>query len=87
MLKTGREFLEGLKDGRIVYVGGERVEDIAAHPGFRGAAISLAALYDWKADPAQRGVLSFAEGGDDYSMWFLRPRSRKSRRRRESIRY
>jgi 4-hydroxyphenylacetate 3-monooxygenase len=82
MLKTGREFLEGLKDGRLVYVGGERVDDITAHPGFRGAAMSLAALYDWKADPAQRGVLSFVEDGGDHSMWFLRPRSPEDLTRR-----
>jgi 4-hydroxyphenylacetate 3-monooxygenase len=82
MLKTGRDFLEGLKDGRVVYVGGERVDDIAVHPGFRGAALSLAALYDWKADPAQRGLLSFVEDGDEYSMWFLRPRSREDLTRR-----
>jgi aromatic ring hydroxylase len=73
MLKSGHDFLKGLRDGRRVYVGGEQVEDIAAHPGFRGGAASLAALYDWKADPAQRGLLSFTEDGDDYSMWFLRP--------------
>ncbi|HEY3917154.1 MAG TPA: 4-hydroxyphenylacetate 3-hydroxylase N-terminal domain-containing protein [Stellaceae bacterium] len=82
MLKTGRDFLNGLNDGRVVYVGGDRVEDIAAHPGFRGAARSLAALYDWKADHAQRGILSFAEDGDDYSMWFLRPRCREDLARR-----
>jgi hypothetical protein len=29
MLKTGRDFLRGLKDGRVVYVGGEQVEDRA----------------------------------------------------------
>jgi 4-hydroxyphenylacetate 3-monooxygenase len=82
MLKTGRDFLKGLKDGRVVYVGAERVEDVASHPGFRGAANSLAALYDWKADPAQHDVLSFAEDGDRYSMWFLRPRSREDLARR-----
>jgi 4-hydroxyphenylacetate 3-monooxygenase len=82
MLKTGRDFLAGLRDGRVVYVGGERVADVTAHPGFSGGARSLAALYDWKADPAQDGVLSFAEDGDRYSMWFLRPRSREDLERR-----
>src|ERR1700751_705194 len=82
MLKTGRDFLEGLRDGRVVYVGDEKVEDVVSHPGFRGAAASLAALYDWKADPAQRGVLSFAEDGEDHSMWFLRPRNREDLVRR-----
>lgn len=82
MLKSGREFLDGLKDGRAVYVGGERVADVTAHPGFRGAARTLAALYDWKADKSQHGVLSFEEDGDRCSMWFLRPRSREDLERR-----
>jgi 4-hydroxyphenylacetate 3-monooxygenase len=68
MLKTGREFLKGFGDGRRVYVGDKRVEDIVAHPGFHGGAVSLAALYNWKADPAQRSVPSFAEDRDDHSM-------------------
>jgi 4-hydroxyphenylacetate 3-monooxygenase len=82
MLKTGRDFLEGLRDGRVVYVGGERVDDVTAHPAFAGAARSLAALYDWKADPAQHGVLSFEEDGERCDMWFLRPRSRADLERR-----
>ena len=82
MLKSGREFLEGLRDGRVVYVGGERVADVTSHPGFRGGARSLATLYDWKADPAQNGTLSFEEEGDRYNMWFLRPRSREDLERR-----
>jgi len=82
MLKSGSDFIKGLRDGRVVYVGGERVEDVPTHPGFRGGARTLAALYDWKADPAQDGVLSFSEGGDRYNMWFLRPRSREDLERR-----
>jgi len=59
MLKTGRDFLEGLRDGRVVYVGGERVEDVTKHSGFRGAALSLAALYDWEGrqKPGRRALL------------------------------
>jgi 4-hydroxyphenylacetate 3-monooxygenase len=82
MLKTGRDFLAGLREGRVVYVGGERVADVTAHPGFSGGARTLAALYDWKADPALNGVLSFAEESDRYSMWFLRPRSCEDLERR-----
>ena len=35
---TGAEYLASLRDGREIYVYGERVEDVTAHPAFRNAA-------------------------------------------------
>ncbi|HSU78410.1 MAG TPA: 4-hydroxyphenylacetate 3-hydroxylase N-terminal domain-containing protein [Burkholderiales bacterium] len=73
MLKSGSEHLESLRDGRVVYLGAERVDDVTTHPAFRNAAGSIAAIYDLKrADPA----FSFAEGGERYSAYFLRARSK-----------
>jgi len=34
-LLTGQDYLDSIRDGRRVYVGGEGVEDARAHPGFR----------------------------------------------------
>ena len=34
MLKTGAEHLETLRDGRVVYLGRERVDDVTTHPAF-----------------------------------------------------
>ena len=31
-MRTGAEYLESLRDGRKVYVGGELVDDITSHP-------------------------------------------------------
>ena len=73
MLKSGNEHLESLRDGRVVYIGAERVDDVTTHPAFRNAARSMAAIYDLKrADPA----FSFAEGGDRYSAYFPRAPAR-----------
>jgi 4-hydroxyphenylacetate 3-monooxygenase len=75
MLKSGNEHLESLRDGRVVYIGAERVDDVTTHPAFRNAARSIAAIYDLKrADPA----FSFAEGGDRYSAYFLRAKSKEN---------
>ena len=46
MLKTGSEHLESLRDGRRVFIGGEKVTDVTKHPAFRNAARSFAMLYD-----------------------------------------
>ncbi len=38
MLLSGNEYLESLRDGRVVYIGRERVDDVTSHPAFRNAA-------------------------------------------------
>ncbi len=55
---TGAEYLESLKDGREIYIYGERVRDVTTHPAFRNTARMLARLYDALHDPAQQGVLT-----------------------------
>jgi 4-hydroxyphenylacetate 3-monooxygenase len=45
-LLTGAEYLESLRDGREVWIDGERVRDVTEHPAFRNAARSVARLYD-----------------------------------------
>ena len=82
MLKSGKDHLEGLRDGRVVYIGGERVADVTSHPAFRDAARTVAALYDLKRQPEQREVLSYDEGGERFSMYFLLPKSREDLVRR-----
>ena len=46
MLKTGNEHIESLNDGRTVYIGNEKVENVTTHPAFRNAAKTVASLYD-----------------------------------------
>ncbi len=45
--RTGSQFLEGLRTTkREVWVDGERIADVTAHPKLRGGAESLAAMFD-----------------------------------------
>src|SRR6202453_1658168 len=55
---TGAEYLESLRDGREIYVYGERVKDVTTHPAFRNAARSIARLYDALHDDKTKGVLT-----------------------------
>ncbi|MGE0875042.1 MAG: 4-hydroxyphenylacetate 3-hydroxylase family protein [Burkholderiales bacterium] len=82
MLKTGAEHLESLRDGRTVYVGAEKITDVTTHPAFRNGAHSMAAIYDLKrADPA----FSFEEGGERYSAYYLRAKSREDLEQRTRL--
>jgi aromatic ring hydroxylase len=49
--RTGRDYLEGLRaQDREVWLDGERVSDVTTHPGLRGGAKAVAALYDMQHD-------------------------------------
>ena len=82
MLMTGQDYLESIRDGRRVYVGGELVEDVTAHSAFRNAAHSFAMIYDRKRAPENRDVMTFEEDGDTFSSYFLLPRTREDLQRR-----
>ena len=62
--KTGADHLRSLRDGRAVYIDGERVADVTTHPAFGNAVHTAAALYDHQARPENLERLTFApEGG------------------------
>jgi 4-hydroxyphenylacetate 3-monooxygenase len=82
VLISGRDKLERMRDGRVVYVGAERVDDVTSHPAFREGARTIAGIYDLKADPARRDLFSFEEGGDRISLYWLRCRNRDDLTRR-----
>jgi 4-hydroxyphenylacetate 3-monooxygenase len=71
---TGAEYLESLRDGREVYIHGERVDDVTAHPAFRNAARSIARLYDALHDPRSKEILTCATdtGSGGYTHKFFR---------------
>ena len=82
MLLPGKDKIDRMRDGRAVYIGKERVGDVTQHPAFRGGAETIAALYDLKADRAQRELFSFDEDGESYSLYWLRCRTRDDLARR-----
>src|SRR5207245_9145957 len=55
---TGDEFLESLRDGREIWLYGERVADVTTHPAFRNTARMIARLYDALHDPKYKDVLT-----------------------------
>ncbi|WP_277673938.1 4-hydroxyphenylacetate 3-hydroxylase N-terminal domain-containing protein [Piscibacillus halophilus] len=57
---TGQEYLESLRDGREIWIHGEKVEDVTTHPAFRNAARSIARLYDALHDEKTKDILTCA---------------------------
>ncbi|MFF7179127.1 4-hydroxyphenylacetate 3-hydroxylase N-terminal domain-containing protein [Streptomyces sp. NPDC008121] len=61
MTRSGQDYLEALRDGREIWLDGERIKDVTAHPAFRATAASFAGLYDLAHDSPQTPVL--VQGG------------------------
>src|SRR5262245_34950943 len=75
---TGDEYLESLRDGREIWIYGERVKDVTTHPAFRNTARMLARLYDALHDAARKDVLTAPTdtGNDSFTHPFYKaPRS------------
>ncbi len=76
---TGTEYIQSLRDGREVYIDGERVPDVTSHPAFRNSVRSIARLYDALHDPKRHELLTCPTdtGSGGYTHRFFRvPRSR-----------
>src|SRR4051812_18844609 len=72
-LLTGEEYLASLRDGREVYIDGERVDDVTTHPAFRNAARSIARLYDALHAPGTRDTLVGADRNGLVTHKFFKP--------------
>src|SRR5206468_12863872 len=73
---TGKEFLDSLDDRREVWIYGERVKRITAHPAFQNCARMLARLYDalHEDHASGRGVLTMpTEWGGFTQRYFRAP--------------
>ncbi|MBI2761728.1 MAG: 4-hydroxyphenylacetate 3-hydroxylase [Chloroflexi bacterium] len=72
--RTGAQFLAGIRDGREVWLGGDRVPDVTAHPALAGAAASLAGLYDLQYAQADRCLMPNPATGEPMHVSHLIPR-------------
>jgi 4-hydroxyphenylacetate 3-monooxygenase len=68
MIRTGAQYRDSIRDGRRVYVGGERVKDVTTHPMFRPLVDIRARFYDMQHDPVTREVMSYADGPERHAI-------------------
>lgn len=63
-IRTGAEYRDSLRDGRTIYVNGERIKDVTTYPPFQGVIDTLAGLYDLQHDPAHQALLTYPSPAD-----------------------
>ncbi|MBV8577198.1 MAG: 4-hydroxyphenylacetate 3-hydroxylase family protein [Acetobacteraceae bacterium] len=63
MIRTGEEYKASIRDGRAVYMNGERIKDVTSHPAFKPLVDIRAHIYDMQLDPATRPLMTYQEDG------------------------
>ncbi|MER7394338.1 4-hydroxyphenylacetate 3-hydroxylase family protein [Streptomyces sp. NPDC000151] len=61
MIRTGEQYRESIRDGREVWINGEKVADVTAHPAFKPLVDIRARIYDMAHEPDSRGVMTYAD--------------------------
>ncbi len=64
MIRNGEQYRESIRDGRQVWVNGERVKDVPAHPMFKPLVDIRARMYDMQFEAGSREILTCEEGGE-----------------------
>jgi 4-hydroxyphenylacetate 3-monooxygenase len=84
-MRTAADYRAGLRDGRAVYLDGERVTDIADAPAFSGIVQTMGELYDAAAGSPEMQV-THPDLGVTMNRVYIQPRSVEDLRvRREAI--
>ncbi len=63
MIRTGDDYRASIRDGRQVWIDGERVDDVTTHPFFKPIVDVRARIYDLAHLPATREVMTYVEPG------------------------
>ncbi len=63
MIRTGEEYREKIRDGRNVWINGEKVEDVTTHPAFKPIVEVRARIFDMAHEDAFRDVMSYVDEG------------------------
>ena len=75
MLRTGDEYRESIRDGREVWMNGERIKDVPSHPAFKPIVDVRARIYDMAHEERFRDVMSYvdAESGESNCIGYKLP--------------
>lgn len=86
-LRTGAEFLESLRDGRQVWLAGEKVSDVTTHPGLAEGARTFAEMYDLQHDPEYKDMLSMPSPltGNPISASYMFPKNAQDLEKRRKL--
>src|SRR6202023_217579 len=76
MIRTGQQYRDSIREGRRIFVGGERVKDVTSHPMFKPLVDIRARFYDMQHDDKTRDLMTYREGGEVHAVGNMLPYNR-----------
>jgi 4-hydroxyphenylacetate 3-monooxygenase len=77
MLRTGAQYRDSLKDGRQVWMNGERVKDVTAHPAFKPIVDIRARIYDMAHEEKFKPVMAYREANQENCIGYKLPHTKE----------
>ncbi|WP_315926568.1 4-hydroxyphenylacetate 3-hydroxylase family protein [Mesorhizobium sp. SP-1A] len=77
MIRTGDQYRDSIRDGRRVWINGERVKDVTAHPMFKPIVDIRARIYDMAHEAVHRDVMSYEEKGERFAIGLKLPHTQQ----------
>ena len=77
MTRTGKDYLDRVRDGRTVFLDGQLIKNVVDHPAFRNAVNTVARMYDFQAAPENSELMTFESptSGDRVNRCWQLPKS------------
>jgi 4-hydroxyphenylacetate 3-monooxygenase len=77
VIRTGEQYRDSIRDGREVWINGERVKDVTRHPMFKPAVEIRARIHDMQHEAATRDVMTYEEAGERFAIGNKLPRTQQ----------
>ena len=79
MIRNGDQYRESIRDGREVWINGQRVTDVTTHPMFKPLVDVRARIYDMAHEDATRDLMTTVDpvSGERFAIGLQLPRTRE----------
>lgn len=75
MIRTGQEYRDSIRDGRRIWVNGERGNDVTTHPQFKPLVDIRARIFDMQHEEAHRDIMTVEQDGERNALGSALPRT------------
>src|ERR1700723_2583037 len=78
MIRTGEEYRQSIRDGREIYLNGEKIADVVTHPAFNPLVDIRARIYDMAHDPLTRSDMTYTDAqGEPHAIGLKLPHTQQ----------
>ncbi|MFZ1728167.1 MAG: 4-hydroxyphenylacetate 3-hydroxylase family protein [Albidovulum sp.] len=77
MIRTGDAYCTSIQDGREVWINGEKVKDVCAHPQMKPVIDIRARIYDMQHDADTQAAMTYEEKGERFAIGLRLPHDAK----------